>query len=49
MLIGTSNNLQKQSFLNIDINETILENVDTHKLTGVYININIKWNPHIPV
>jgi len=47
MLIGTSKNLQKQSSLNIHINETILENVDTHKLMGVYINKNLKWNPHI--
>ena len=30
MLIGTSKNLQKQSSLNIYINETLLENVDTH-------------------
>ena len=47
MLIGTSKNLQKQASLNIHINETILENVDTHKLMGVYINKNLKWNPHI--
>jgi len=31
MLIGTSKNTKK-SYLNIHINETILENVDTHKL-----------------
>ena len=37
MLIGTINKIKQQSSLNIYINETILENVDTHKLMGVYI------------
>ena len=26
---------------------TILENVDAHKLMGIYINKNLKWNVHI--
>jgi len=47
MLIGTINKIKQQSSLNIYINETILENVDTHKLMGVYIYKNLKWNPHI--
>jgi len=47
MLIGTSKCLLKQSSLNIQINETLLENVVTHKLMGIYINKNLKWNQHI--
>jgi len=38
MLIGTSKKLKQQSSLNIYINETILDNVDAHKLMGIYIN-----------
>jgi len=39
--------LKQQSSLNIYINETILENVDAHKLMRIYINKNLKWNVHI--
>jgi len=44
MLIGTSKKLKQQSSLNIYIHETILKNVDAHKLMGIYINKNLKWN-----
>ena len=44
MLIGTSKNIKQQPSLNIYINETILESVDAHKLMGIYINKNLKWN-----
>jgi len=47
MLIGTSKKLKQQSSFNIYTNETILENVDAHKLMGIYINKNLKWNVHI--
>jgi len=42
MLIGTSKQLKQQSSLNIYINETINENVDAHKLMGIYISKILK-------
>jgi len=48
MLIGTSKTLKQQSYSNICINETILENVDAHKLMGIYINNKKRRNATKP-
>jgi hypothetical protein len=47
MLIGSKNKLRKASNLKITINNTEIENVQSQKVLGVFINNDLTWNTHI--
>ena len=47
MIIGSRNKLKNTDLLHLYINETSLENVNVHKVLGVYIDNTLSWHSHI--
>ena len=47
MLIGSKNKLKKAEKLKLIVNNTEIENVNSHKVLGICINNDLTWDTHI--
>ena len=49
MILGTTRKTSKVRQLNIKLQDNILEQVNEHKLLGIYIDSNLKWHKQIDI
>ena len=47
MLVGTRQRLNMSNKLNIQVNDTCIQNVSKQKLLGIYIDESLTWSSHI--
>lgn len=47
MLIGSAQKLARSSPLKIKVNDIVIQNVQSAKLLGVYVDVNLSWHQHI--
>jgi len=47
MVIGSKQKLRGDNHLTLKVNDCILENVNSQKVLGVFIDCNLCWHTHI--